>query len=260
MRLFYLFLLSLGLLFNTKTYAQQPQGGISFEAGVNLGISAIQSDFGENGDLESSVYGNIGTTFAGTFYMDFINRRNSTSYHWLKNHTKIKGEVSYTKANIDHFGATIKEDTYSAPLYKAMHGTASIISFGAIFEYHIFDISEFNPKNTNIFSPYVGVGVLGSYSSPTISSDLGDYTTNALVLPAGYRTDNSINTKSETTFSLVYSLGTRIKMNYYSDLILDTRWQQFFSDNIDGLNPQFEANKHNDWMYGVSLGYLFYLD
>ncbi len=259
MRLFQSFLVLLSLFFVTNNYAQQ-QYSPSFEAGISLGASAIQSDFGENGDFESSVYGNIGTTFSGAFYMNFINRRNNSEAHWFKNHAKLKGELSYTKANIDHFGATIEEDTYSAPLFKAMHGTASIMNFGAILEYYLFDLSEFNPKNSNIFSPYFGAGILASFSNPTIFSDLGDYTTNASVLPAGYRTEDSINTESEAAFSLVYSLGTRIKLNYYSDLVIDTRWQQFFSDNIDGLNPQFEANKHNDWMYGVSLGYIFYLD
>lgn len=243
---YFLLLFSVVFLFNFTTLAQQDTN-TSYEIGIALGGSSFQTDFGENGDFKSNVYGNIGMSVSGLFFLNFANLR-STENHWFKNHSKLKAEVSYIKANINHFGIYAENEQF-----KAMHATSSIFNLGVHYEYYFFNLSEFNPKSINIFSPYIGVGTMVNFSKPTVESDINS-------LPSVYLAENSINTDSETTFSLVYSLGTRIKINHKSDLIIDTRWNQFFSDYIDGLKPQIEANNHNDWMYSASLGYVIYLD
>jgi hypothetical protein len=260
MRFLHTILIVLLPFIGINSSAQYKKNNTSFDASINIGAAAIQTDFGENGDFKSNVYGNVGFTIGGAFYMNFIQRRSSNDSHWFKNHAKLKGELSYLKANIDHFGSNIEGDNASAILFKKMHAKVSVMNFGAMMEYHIFDLSEYNPKNTNIFSPYVSFGGMVGFSSPTVYSDLGDYHNNPEVLPGSYRKENTIQTGTETNFSLAFGVGSRIKLSYNSDLVIDTRWQKYSSDRIDGLVPQYEANKNNDWIYSATLGYVFYLD
>ena len=50
--------------------------------------------------------------------------------------------------------------------------------------------------------------------------------------------------------------------------MLDSRWQYYFSDWVDGLNPGIDQNevrpvpenKSNDWIYWINIGYIYYLD
>jgi len=45
-----------------------------------------------------------------------------------------------------------------------------------------------------------------------------------------------------------------------SDLMIDLRWQYYFSDRVDGLDHQLDYNKYNDWLVWFNVGYIFYLD
>jgi hypothetical protein len=50
--------------------------------------------------------------------------------------------------------------------------------------------------------------------------------------------------------------------------MLEGRWHYYFSDWVDGLNPSLKnngsvavpENKANDWLYWISVGYIYYLD
>jgi len=60
---------------------------------------------------------------------------------------------------------------------------------------------------------------------------------------------------------MVTSVGVRYKLGKLSDLMLDLRWQLYFSDWIDGFNHEIEEfNKFNDWLIWLNFGYIYYLD
>jgi hypothetical protein len=59
---------------------------------------------------------------------------------------------------------------------------------------------------------------------------------------------------------MVTSVGVRYKLTMLSDLMLDLRWQLYFSDWIDGFNHQLSYNKFNDWLLWLNFGYIYYLN
>jgi hypothetical protein len=61
---------------------------------------------------------------------------------------------------------------------------------------------------------------------------------------------------------VVSSVGTRYKLAPLSDLMVDLRFQYFFSNWVDGLNPNptiYKENKANDWLVWFNFGYIYYL-
>jgi len=253
MRLFYYFFLLISVLFILDVQGQARQTNYSIETGINIGFGAIQSDFSKNNEFR-----NTGVLTSGYFYFNFIENKNTSFYHWLKNHVKIKGEISFIKVKIDHFGKSIEDTNPEARLFKELHATSSILNIGSILEYHFFNLPSFSTKRR--FSPYFGIGGMLNFSDPTVFSDIGDFTENPSIIPISYREKNVIDVKEETTGSLVGSIGTRFKLTYNTDLILDARAQYFFSDYIDGLKPNRSTNQYNDWLYTASVGYIFYID
>ena len=66
-----------------------------------------------------------------------------------------------------------------------------------------------------------------------------------------------------SAWSVVSSVGTRYKLTELSDLFVELRWQYYFSDWVDGLNPDpeiYTENKANDWNAWLHFGYIYYLD
>ncbi|NQY06861.1 MAG: glutamate dehydrogenase, partial [Flavobacteriaceae bacterium] len=70
----------------------------------------------------------------------------------------------------------------------------------------------------------------------------------------------SYSTQTDSTWSVVWSLGTRYKLTPLSDLMLDLRWQYYFSDWVDGLDHNDSSDKYNDWNVWLNFGYIYYLD
>ena len=70
----------------------------------------------------------------------------------------------------------------------------------------------------------------------------------------------AVNIDSQLVFSLTSSLGTRVKLGEYSDIVIEGKWQYYFSDEIDGLNAKVPENKANDWSLWANIGYIYYLN
>jgi len=249
------FLFGIFLVFLVKTTAQS----ISYEAGFNFGTASFQTDYGERGDFESGVTGNMGLAVGASFYFNFFDKAGlwSDKSQWYAEHFKLKADVSYMKAELEHYGKYAEGTTETSQKLRAMHGTSSILNLGIVAEFHFMDLYNFKYKRSSVFDPYIGIGSLMSISKPTVTSDLGDYTSNPSVLPSVYQYD-AIFTENQTIASFVFSAGTRVIGGRNGDLILDSRWQYFTSNRIDGLDPKLDANKFNDWLYTLSAGYVFY--
>ncbi len=66
-----------------------------------------------------------------------------------------------------------------------------------------------------------------------------------------------------TVWSIVSSLGCRYRLNDVGDLMVDMRLQYYFSNWVDGLNPDetiYKENKANDWNVWFNFGYIYYLN
>ncbi len=259
---FFLFIkMSVFLLFFTSFQTLQAQIGNSFDIGINMGAISIQSDYGERGDIKSNLTGNVGYTTSLVLYKNFYGRTNSwnSRTNWLEEHIKLKAEVSYFKTTLNHYGAYVERPSTGATLLKAMHGTSSVINFGLVVEHHFLNLSSFSTyRNEHRFSPYFSFGGMFGISNATVTSDLGDYTTNPSLMISAYQ-ENAIYTEKLMVGSAVFGLGTRIKISDRSDFVLDARWQGYFSDKVDGLKPELDANKYFDWTSAMTAGLVIYL-
>jgi len=245
----------------------QAQDRSSHEIGFITGAASFTTDYGARNNFSSNVGGNIGMGVGVIYYLNFSDYR----YGWdqrtnyFNEHFRVRGELSYMKANLDHFGKYVDESktTYAADQLRAMHGKTSLINLGAQLEFHIVDVVDFGSRRIPDlkWSPYVSTGLMVDFYNPDLKSDLGDWRSDISVIYPKWQVPGAIKTTANITMSATFGIGTRHKLGEYSDILIESRWQYFFSNYIDGLNAkQDPANKYNDWLLWVHVGYVYYLN
>ncbi len=264
MRFKLLILIPVFFIFYSSAVAQT---NANLEAGLNIGLASFQTDFGERGDFKSGVTGNVGLALGGVVYVNFFNRDPILNgpIQWGQKHLKLKVEVSYLRANLEHFGRYVEEvtedgePTVSAEKLKNMTGKSSVFNFGTILEYHPIAIPTFVTQRKRIFEPYFGLGVMAGLSKPTIEVAGGDWEEDRDILIEAYQLEGAVDDSAKTVLSLVFSGGLRHILNETSALQLDMRWQYFANNHIDGLDPDtaYVPNNHNDWLYYLNFGYIY---
>jgi hypothetical protein len=248
-------LLLISIFFITiPIYSQNGYGGSYTEIGVFTGPVFFKSDYGERGNFENFEKNN-GFTIGASYYLSTIN-----NFRGLQDNFKLRLELFYTKANFKHYGKYVDPSSNSlfANQLRGMYGSTSFSSLGFILEYYPFKTDDYNRGSS--FSPYVGFGPQMNYVTVTSRSTLGGLGT-PITTPqkyiGGYRNG------SMTVASLTGILGTRYKLSDYHSLFAELRGQYFFSDWVDGLNPNkavYKENKSNDWCVGLNLGYIYYFN
>ncbi len=243
----------------------QAQDRSSHEIGFITGAASFTTDYGERHNFSSNVGGNIGMGVGVIYYLNFSDYR----YRWnqrtnyFSEHFRVRGELSYMSAKLDHFGQWAEENSIWGEQLRSMHGKASIINLGAQLEFHIVDIVDFGSRRIPElkWSPYVSAGFMVDFYNPDLKSDLGDWTQDISVIYEKWQVPGAINVKANITTSATLGIGTRHKLGEYSDILIESRWQYFFSNYVDGLNAkQDPANKYNDWLLWVHVGYVYYLN
>ncbi|HSD06134.1 THC0290_0291 family protein [Flavobacterium sp.] len=252
------FFLLIGLPFNSFS-----QAGIAHEVGLVAGTVQFRSDYGQSDNSETNFKNNgfqIGLIDYMNFsYTDYVN-------NYFKEHFKIRNEFSYSKSTLQHYGQWVEKNTLPAQQLKAMRGTSQLINLGTQLEFSFIHIHDY--ENTiGSFDPYIAIGPQISYYTATATSELGELgnplTTYPKYLVPSDGRPHGYSNESKAVFSAALNLGTRYRLNTMSDLILDIRAQYFFSDWVDGLNPNkdiYKENSKNDALLFLGLGYLFYLD
>ncbi|MBQ0116644.1 MAG: outer membrane beta-barrel protein [Flavobacterium sp.] len=256
-------LLFLILLAASSTFNMQAQFGFSHEIGIIAGPVAFQSDYGERHDFDTNS-GNTGFGIGLIHYLNFSYRADCNCYSpetYFNDHFKLRSELSWNKTKLNHFGKWVDESKQSvmANQLRAMHGSTSVTNIGVQLEYFPLSIRDF-AASIGKFAPFVSGGVQYSYFKPKVESDLGPLTQPG-VLPTKYI--GGLSNDDGTTFSVVGSIGTRYKLTELSDLMIDLRWQYYFSNWVDGMNPDsriYPENKANDWNMWLNVGYIYYLD
>ncbi|WP_456420459.1 THC0290_0291 family protein [Lutibacter sp.] len=245
----------------------QAQDYNSHEIGFIIGSASFTTDYGQRNNFSSNVGGNIGMGFGLIYYLNFTDYR----YRWnqrtnyFAEHFRVRAELSYMSANLDHFGEWVQDyrQTYEADQLRAMHGKTKLINFGAQLEFHIVDIVDFGSRRIPDikWSPYVSAGFMLDYYDPELKSDLGDWEQNPNLLFSKWAVPGAARMKPNITGSATLGIGTRHKLGEYSDILIESRWQYFFSNYVDGLNAKDDpANKYNDWLLWVHIGYIYYLN
>jgi hypothetical protein len=241
------------------------QFGFSHEVGAIVGPVAFQSDYGVRGDGETNL-GNTGFGIGIIHYMNFSYRADCNCYAtptYFNDHFKLRSELSYNKTNLEHYGKWVDASRTSvvAQQLRGMKGSTSVTNIGMQLEYFPLSIREFSATPGKL-APFVSLGGQFSYYNPEAYSTLGPGLGELLeVTPVKYI--DGVTNEAGTVWSVVASVGTRYKLTVLSDLMIDLRWQYYFSNWVDGLNPNpdvYTENRANDWLVWLNVGYIYYLD
>ena len=119
---------------------------------------------------------------------------------------------------------------------------------------------SFNPSATTLLRP--DGDIFGQVDNPFTA----DPTDTGPALIEGFNVGEGVNNtgidnRPGDTFAVTWSVGTRYKLGVLSDLLFDLRWHYYGSNFVDGLNPTPRpANRANDWIFWLNVGYIYYLD
>lgn len=238
-----------------------PQFGFSHEVGVITGPVVFYSDYGVRNDIETNM-GNVGYGIGLIHYLNFAYRADCNCYTrdtYFNDHFKVRNEISYHKTELQHYGKWVdpSRTSLTADQLRGMRGSTSVFDIGTQLEYFPLSIRDFVAGSYKI-APFVSLG------THWVNFDPDNYTIfepgiGESLYPDKYGEDSRIKTPG-TTWSVVWSIGFRYKLTPMSDLMLDGRWQHYFSNWVDGLNPEVPENYANDWIYWLNFGYVLYLD
>lgn len=258
------YLKMLALLFFGVISQTSAQFGFSHEIGAIVGPVAFQSDYGERYDLSTNL-GNTGYGIGLIHYLNFSYTTECNCYTpetYFNDHFKLRSELSYNKTDLQHFGKWVDPDRTSltAQQLRAMRGSTAVTNVGMQLEFFPYSIRDFT-ATIGSWAPFISLGGQFSYYSPTAYSELGPGLSQlSTVTPDKYI--GAFDTNSGTTWSVVSSLGARYKLAPLSDLMIDLRWQYYFSNWVDGLSPDpriYTENRANDWNVWLNVGYIYYL-
>jgi hypothetical protein len=255
-----LFLLSI-ICFLFSVNKTNAQLGFGHEIGVIAGPVMFMSDYGIRGDIETN-FGNTGFGAGIIHYINFSYDAGCNCYRektFFNDHFKLRSEISYNRTNLQHFGRWAEKDNVAGRQLAAMRGTASNLNLGMQLEFYPLSIREFE-ETIGRFGPFASLGFQYTRYSPQASSLLGPI---GLPETTWVKYQNAFTNQAGNVWSVVGSLGTRYKLTTMSDLLLDLRWQYYFSDWVDGLRPDprfYNENKANDWLVWLNFGYIYYID
>ncbi len=242
-------------LFSAVMYSQS---NVSHEVGINFGVASFQTDFGESGDFPSANASSF--AYGITHYLKFF----GSQYSWrsgggyFASHFKLKTEFNYSyNTNIEHEGIYVKNNLK----LQAMTGEIKMYNIGTNLEFYFMELEDYASFYgvENSLNPFISAGLHFTAYDPNIF--VNGVSLEGLQEPYMALIDkwqeNSIFLDPSNTFGV--SLGAGIRYSLQSvDLVLDGRWQHFFSDDVDGLNSLNDsANKRNDTMIMVNLGIVY---
>lgn len=247
---------------NTEIFGQDRE---SSEVGFFVGISAFSTDYGERREIRSSGGGNTGFGIGAMYYLNFTDYRyrwnQRTSY--FSEHARLRIELSYLRAKLNHFGEYAEKDSPGGEQLRAMHGIANVLNGGAQMEFHWVDIVDYGSRRLPDikWSPYVSAGLWLSFYDADLYSDLGDWQEDPSVLFPKWAEPGTTRIKPGISSSVTMSLGTRYAIGEYADIFIEARWRYYFTNWVDGLDAKDDpANKYNDWNGFVHVGYIYYLN
>ena len=241
------------------------QFGFSHEVGAIVGPVAFQSDYGQRYDFSTNA-GNTGFGIGIIHYLNFSYKAECNCYTpetFFNDHFKLRTELSYSKTKLDHFGEWVDDNktSFQAQKLRAMHGSTAVTNVGMQLEFFPYSIREFS-ATIGAWAPFISLGAQFSFYKPDAYSDLGPGLGSLTNVTYDPKYIGAIDVSSGSTMSVVSSVGTRYKLTELSDLMVDLRWQYYFSNWVDGLNPNptlYPENKANDWLVWLNFGYIYYL-
>ena len=245
------------------------QFGFSHEIGIIAGPVAFQSDYGERHNLNTNA-GNTGYGIGIIHYLNFSYKADCNCYTpetYFNDHFKLRSELSYNKTELKNFGEWVSTNKtgLGADQLRAMRGSTSVTNIGMQLEYFPLSIRDFT-STIESWGPFISLGGQFSFYNPKAWSTMGPMGTPLTTFPKYLVPSDGhpygFSSEGGTVWSVVSSVGTRYKLAPLSDLMVDLRFQYYFSDWVDGINQNkalFKENKANDWLVWFNVGYIYYL-
>ncbi len=243
-------------MFNSS-HAQYNIRDLYHEIGIYAGPVFLKSDFGARDDFEN-FYKNNGYIIGAVYFISA-----DEDYFSLRDNFKLRLEASYMESTLNHYGKYVDGAIGDSEKQKlrAMSGKSSSTSAGFQVEFYPLKTDDYNRGGR--ISPYVSAGCMASLYTTAVttsygSGKIGNPSTTPTKYLDGYR--NDVN---QFTASLSGSIGTRYKLSEYHSLMAEVKLQYYFSDWVDGLNPNsriYTENKTNDYLGSFNIGYIYYLD
>jgi len=238
------------------------QLGFSHEIGVIAGPLALFSDFGRRGDQKTNERNSF-IAIGLIHYMNFAYRSDCNCYtrdKYFNDHFKVRSEIDLSKTKLKHHGKWVADDQQgpAADFLRSMGGETTMFEIGAQLEYFPLSIRDFQAGSYKL-APFISMGLHWVSYDANVTYD------EALGIESNYYGGKydpltTIDNSGGTTWSIIGSVGVRYKLSPLSDLMLDSRWGYYFSNWVDGLNPEVPENKANEFIYWLNLGYIYYLE
>lgn len=226
-------------------------GNTYHEIGFMAGPVFFQSDFGAKGDFDNAIK-NVGIS-AGVFYYISLNSNRSR----FADNFKLRLEASFMKVELQHYGKYVEGNSDFATKLKAMSSEIKAGNVGIQLEYYPFKTDDYSGAT---FTPYVSAGTQITSYNVEAKSALGPIGSSTTVIEKyidGFKSDSGV------ALSLTTSLGFRYKLADYHALIVDARLQYYFTDWMDGMNPdkdKYPENTTNDYSATLNVGYVYYFN
>ncbi|MEH6406897.1 MAG: glutamate dehydrogenase [Leeuwenhoekiella sp.] len=252
-----------------STFQAQVTFGFSHEIGVIAGPVAFQSDFGLRNDFKTN-RNNLGVGIGIVHYLNFSYRADCNCYTrdtYFNDHFKIRNEIDFHTTNLTHEGHEAEKTSDEGYDLRDHKGKATVFEIGSQLEYYPLSIRDFVARGFPI-APYVSLGAHFVGFKPEYSSiqDVPGATPQDIYYDPFLVGDGKlggIDDSSGSTWALTTSVGFRFKLTTLSDLNFDLRYHKYFSNWVDGLNPDMESyppNRNDDSIVWFNIGYIYYLD
>lgn len=238
------------LLLFTFTMAEGQNNGRTYqEIGIMGGPVFFQGDFGERGELDNTIK-NVGFSGSLVYYVSLNEDRNN-----LAQKVKIRFDITGMTVNLQHYGPSTSGSGDFATKLKGMRSDVKVGSLGAQIEFYPWKTDDYSRAT---WSPYIaGGGQINSYSADAYSflGPIGSTNTIPDKFVDGFKDQSGF------ALSATGSLGVRYKLTKFNYLLLEGQLKYYFSDWIEGLNPdqmKNRASRNNDFAGTLNIGYIYY--
>jgi len=224
------------------------------------GYAFLKTDFGARNDWSTNL-SNTGLEVGGKIYYNLF------PYHWTWGgiyHIRTNIELDFATGKVEHIGRwTRGKNSPLAQKLKAMYAKPTFFGLGLGLEYSLQDVQYYNYATLYgiyRFNVTPGVTLMAYYYRPNIVSELGDITNPELQKEILYpRFVGKVYPDSGVAFAAVFKLMFTYQLYETVHIFMENRATMFFSDKVDGLDVNDEADKYTDWIYTPTLGITYFL-
>ncbi|MAZ26959.1 MAG: glutamate dehydrogenase [Cytophagaceae bacterium] len=241
----------------------------SNEIGVLAGPLLFQSDFGLRNNFDTNI-SNLGVGVGIFHYINFAYRADCNCYSrdvYFNDHFMIRSELDYHVTNLSHEGPLAEKDNDEGRDLRDHLGKSNVFEAGIQLEWHPMSIRDFNAGGYALH-PFVSVGAHYVNYKPQYSSiqDVPGATPEDIFFDDFLIGDGALGGIDDSrgqTWALTLSGGMRYKLDELNDIFIEMRYHKYFSNWVDGLNPDeqfYPPNKYDDSIVWLMVGYVYYLN